>query len=122
MTVLVVLAVVIFLVAAWVARTPPRARVPSHSAAYDRLHASAEWRRLRTWVLNTRAHGNCEARWCRKRKGLQLHCTNYRFLPDGFPTPEDVQILCPRHHHRADNDRRRRERTRRARRQAARVR
>lgn len=115
----VALAIVARLV--WVVRTPPRARVPSHSPEYAALHASAEWRRFRASILAGRAHGHCEARWCRCRRLLQLHCLNYGFLPDGFPTPADVQLLCPRHHHRADNDRRRREHTRRARRAAARA-
>ena len=79
-----------------------------HSSAYDRLHSSTYWRKLRRWVFVYRARGGCER--CGRRlplAELELHCRHYQFLEDGtWPTPEDVQLLCIPCHNRADIERR----------------
>ena len=84
--------------------------VPSHSPGYDALHKSRWWRVEFNAQVYARSGGRCEARWCRQRRGLQKHLLTYECL-DGYPIShrrprlDEVQHLCPRHHHVADNRR-----------------
>lgn len=78
--------------------------VASHSAEYEAALRSAHWRLMKR-VCWARAGGRCEARWCRKTKGLSLHHWTYKDL--GHESPEQLQYLCPKHHRQADAKRRR---------------
>ncbi len=84
-----------------------RAPVPSHSAGYDALHRSQFWRKELNAAVRARAHGRCEHPFCWKRRGLTKHLWTYACLRENRrPRLDEVELLCPRHHHRADTKRR----------------
>ncbi len=101
-------AVVVLLIVVLRARRRRRRRVvPSHSPGYDALHRSYRWRKVINGQVYARSHGRCEARWCRRRVGLQKHLTSYACLSEGrWPRLDEIRHLCPKHHHRADDKRR----------------
>jgi hypothetical protein len=81
---------------------PPPSPNPKQFASREEYYLSPEWALKRAFALN-RAEGRCER--CQTKGRLEAHHLTYENLFN--EKPEDLEVLCPKCHHRADLKRKR---------------
>lgn len=80
--------------------SPGSDRKPWMTDEYVAYLQSDEWKRIRAEALERAGH-RCEFRFgrddcCGETEGLQVHHKRYGTF--GFERPDDLQVLCRRHH------------------------